>query len=410
MTLLVQKYGGSSVACTDKVREVARRIARSRESGDRVVAVVSAMGSSTDELLGLAGKVANEPSRRELDLLLSAGEQVSSSLLALALHDVGVEAIALTGRQVGIRATGPHGNADIEHVDTRRAREELAAGRVVVVAGYQGVDEHGEVRTLGRGGSDTTAVALAAALDADRCQILSDVDGVYSADPRVVPAARKLDRISHEEMQELARHGARVLNQEAVRVAREKGVVIEAASTFEDGDGTRVEPDDANTERAAGAAVARGVAWRDDVAWIRARAADPDGALQSELADALHELEVLHACEGDGERPPEMVVSLENEPEPRRLRELVLRDFVGAAEVFLEVGAVAAVGRGLGGCARAADKLENALASQGLGLRRRIPRPHAFSGLVDEAHTSQAGQALHEALLGEDQASERAVS
>lgn len=411
MTLLVQKYGGSSVASTDKLRRVAERIARTRQAGHDVVAVVSAMGRSTDELLGLAGQVAEQPSRRELDLLLSAGEQVSSSLLALALHDLGVESVALTGRQVGIRASGPHGNADIEHVDTRRPREELAAGRVVVVAGYQGVDQRGEVRTLGRGGSDTTAVALAAALRADRCQILSDVDGVYSADPRVVPGARKLERISHHEMQELARHGARVLNQEAVRVAREKGVVIEAAASFQDGDGTRVEPDDRPAAAEdGGAAAARGVAWRDDVAWVRGRTADPSGRLRSELAEALGELELLHACEGDDERPPEMVVSLENEPEPRRLRELVLRDLGGAAEVFLEVGAVAAVGHGVGGCPRVAERVEKALGQQGLGLRRRLPRPHAWSGLVDEAKTSLVGLALHEALLGDGEASKRAVS
>jgi aspartate kinase len=249
------------------------------------------------------------------------------------------------------------------------------------------------VCTLGRGGSDTTAVALAAALGAERCQILSDVDGVYTADPRLVPTARKLDRISHGEMQELARHGARVLNREAVRVAQEKGVVIEAAASFEAGEGTRVEPDPQG--RSAGLPEVRGVAAREDVAWIRARSADREGCLATELRDALHGLELLHEDRGGADRPAEMVASLENEPEPRRLREQVLKEFGGAAEVFLEVGAVAAVGRGLGGCEDAAGRLKTLFGARGVEMRRRLSRPDSLSLLVDQAALEPAVKALH---------------
>lgn len=241
MAVLVQKYGGSSVADADRVRRVATRVAASRRPGLGLVVVVSALGDSTDALLSLAqavGGTANLPAR-EMDMLLATGEQVSIALLAMALESLGVPAVSLTGRQAGIHTDGRHRNAAIVRVDTRRLQRELERGRVVVVAGFQG-HNRGETTTLGRGGSDLTAVALASALKADRCEIYSDVEGVYTADPRIVPDARKLPAIAYEEMLELAALGAQVLQRRSVEYAQRNGVVIEARSTFSDQPGTLV--------------------------------------------------------------------------------------------------------------------------------------------------------------------------
>ena len=230
MNVVVQKFGGSSVADVEKVRKVAERVAAAQRDGRRVCVVVSAMGKTTDELLALAKRISPSPARRELDMLLTAGERISMALLAMALEDLGVPAVSFTGSQAGILTDDMHASARIVEVRPVRVWEELDRGRVVIVAGFQGVSPRKEVTTLGRGGSDTTAVALAASLGAD-CEIYSDVDGVYTADPRVVTSPRRLDEISYEEMQELARAGAKVLNADAVQFAREKGIAIHARAT-----------------------------------------------------------------------------------------------------------------------------------------------------------------------------------
>ena len=254
MSVVVQKYGGSSVADVERIQRVAARVADTRAQGHQVVVVVSAMGDTTDELLGLARKVSPDPHRRELDMLLTAGERISMALLGMALHARGVEAVSFTGSQSGIITDGAHTNARILEVRPVRILEELGKGRVVIVAGYQGVSREKEVTTLGRGGSDTTAVALAAALGAEVCEICSDVDGVYTADPRVVPAWKRLSELSHEEMQELALSGARVLNAQAVEFARDRGIVIHARSTFAPGPGTRILPRPSRELRISGVA------------------------------------------------------------------------------------------------------------------------------------------------------------
>jgi aspartate kinase len=239
MGVIVQKYGGSSVADVGRIREVAGKIAARRAAGHDLVVVVSAMGDTTDELLQLARQVTEAPARRELDMLLTAGERISMALLSMALNALGVPAISFTGSQSGIITNDSHANARIVEVRPYRIQDELAQGRVVIVAGYQGVSYKREVTTLGRGGSDTTAVALAAALEAEACEIYSDVDGVFSADPRVVPQAQKLAEIAYEEMQELAESGARVLNAQAVEFARRAGIVLRARATG-GGEGTVV--------------------------------------------------------------------------------------------------------------------------------------------------------------------------
>src|SRR5215203_5702882 len=228
MSIVVQKYGGSSVADADKLRQVAQRVMQTRDQGHDVVVVVSAMVVTTDDLLTLAKKVSANPDRRELDMLLSAGERISMALLAMAIRERGGDAISFTGSQSGIITNDRHIDARIIEVRPFRVLDELARGKIVVIAGYQGVSYRKEVTTLGRGGSDTTAVAMAAALDAEFCEICSDVDGVYSADPRVVPTARRIGTMSYEETQEMAECGARVLNAQAVEFAKEKGIAIYA--------------------------------------------------------------------------------------------------------------------------------------------------------------------------------------
>lgn len=240
MALIVQKYGGSSVADAERIRNVAGRIMSARARGDDVVAVVSAMGDSTDILIALAHKISAHPDPREMDLLMSTGELVSSALLAMALREMGQEAVSLSGMQAGIRTESRFGKARITGIDPQRMRQELAAGRVVIVAGFQGVTDAMEVTTLGRGGSDTTAVALAAQLGAARCERFTDVEGVYSADPRLVPEARKLRDISYEEMLELASYGAKVMHPRAVELGAVFQVPIFVGSSFTNAPGTLI--------------------------------------------------------------------------------------------------------------------------------------------------------------------------
>ena len=242
MPLVVQKYGGSSVADADKIISVARRIGGVKESGTDVVAVVSAMGDTTDDLIALASSVSKEPNLRELDLLLSTGELVSCTLLTMALRDLGHEAISLSGPQAGILTDASHGRARISRVDTGRMERELDQGRIVVVAGFQGTTEGEDITTLGRGGSDTTAVALAVALRAERCEIFTDVEGIYTADPRVVPEARKLDRIGYEEMLELSYLGAK-MHPRSIELGAVFRMPIYVASSFTGAPGTLIDGD-----------------------------------------------------------------------------------------------------------------------------------------------------------------------
>ena len=244
MALVVQKYGGTSVADTDRMRAVAGHIAKTRREGNDVVVVVSAMGDTTDDLVRLAGQISPQPSLRELDMLLTAGERISMSLLSMAIHDLGLPAASFTGSQAGIVTDTSHGRAKILEVRADRLRDALARGQVVIVAGFQGVSTESDVTTLGRGGSDTTAVALAAAMGADVCEIYTDVDGVYTADPRIVPDARRLASVSYEEMLEMAATGGRVLALRSVEFARRHDVALHVRSSFTWEPGTWVREDE----------------------------------------------------------------------------------------------------------------------------------------------------------------------
>ncbi|HJU06304.1 MAG TPA: aspartate kinase [Nitrospiraceae bacterium] len=255
MSLIVQKYGGTSVGNVERIHRVAERVAKARRDGHDLIVVVSAMSGETDRLVKLAHEVTSSPDEREMDMLLSTGERVTIALLAMDLRGRGVNARSFTGRQVGIITDGTHMKARIARVTADRIREALAEGVIPIVAGFQGINERSDVTTLGRGGSDLTAVALAAALQADRCIIFTDVDGVYTADPNIVPSARRLNRVTYEEMLELASLGAKVLQSRSVEFAAKYGVVLEVQSSFKEGQGTIVTKEDADMERVVVAGV-----------------------------------------------------------------------------------------------------------------------------------------------------------
>src|SRR5574338_622621 len=286
--IVVQKYGGSSVADADKIKLVAQRIARTKAAGKKVVVVVSAMGKTTNSLIEKAKAISASPSRRELDMLLTCGEREAMSLLTMACAEEGLEAISFTGSQAGILTNDSHANARIVEVRPFRVEDELARGRIVIVAGFQGVSYKREVTTLGRGGSDTTAVALAGALGAEYCEICSDVDGVYTGDPRVVDATSLIEAISHEEMLELTSHGAKVLHAESVEFARRTGVALYARATFSEGAGTRIDRDEnITTDRALS-----GVAGTRNLVRLRAFGGHSMDRMLAAAADAA--LPVLH--------------------------------------------------------------------------------------------------------------------
>jgi aspartate kinase len=250
MQLVVMKFGGTSVSTTDRIMAVARRLIAAKDRGDRVVAVVSAMGDVTDDLLALASAISDAPPEREMDMLLATGEQVTTALLAMAIHSLGHRALSFTGAQAGIVSDASHTKARIQEVRAERVMDALDGGAIAIIAGFQGLTPEGEITTLGRGGSDTTAVAVAAGLGADVCEIYTDVDGVYTADPRIVPAAAKLDHVSYDEMLEMAAAGARVLQLRSVEFARNHGVVLHVRSSFNDSSGTIVKEADETMEQA----------------------------------------------------------------------------------------------------------------------------------------------------------------
>ena len=284
MSRIVQKYGGSSVASAEKIKHVAGRIAARRRAGDDVVAVVSAMGDTTDDLIELAQQITSHPVAREMDVLLSTGEIVSSTLLSMARNEEGLDAISLTGAQAGIHTDEVYGRARIAEIETGRMERELAAGRVVIVAGFQGISENFDVTTLGRGGSDTTAVALAAALHADACEIYTDVPGIFTADPRVVPQARPLKDIGYEEMLELATTGARVMHARAVEVGAIYGVDILVASTFDaSAPGTLIHKE---TTMEQGNKV-RGIAHQDRIAKVTVRGVPDQPGIAARIFEPL---------------------------------------------------------------------------------------------------------------------------
>ena len=400
MSIVVQKYGGTSVADADKIRGVAERVMRTRKAGHDVVVVVSAMGDTTDELLTLAKKVSANPDRRELDMLLSAGERISMALLSMAIRELGGDAISFTGSQSGIITNDRHIDARIIEVRPFRVQDELARGRVVVVAGYQGVSYRREVTTLGRGGSDTTAVAMAAALNAEYCEICSDVDGVYTADPRVVRDARRIGTLSYEETQELAESGAKVLNAQAVEFAKSAGIAIYARATLSDlpgsdpsSDGTVVRK---HAPRMPGSVV--GVASERDIFVLQT---DGDAIELLNLLDARgvvgKQLQAnTFGVPGDGVT---LVISRENLHDEGRLRKDIDQSFSAAAKLIDDIGAVSVVGAGINAAYQNLLKGTAALRSAGVSPLATSTSSFRITWIVARSCVEIAVRVLHQTLV-----------
>jgi len=402
--LIVQKYGGSSLATADRVRHVAGLIARDRAEGERLVVVVSAMGDTTDDLLALAAQITPDPDPRELDLLLATGEHMSGTLLAMALHALGVSAISLTGAQAGIRTDTRHGRARIANVDPARLVRELDAGRVVIVAGFQGATGEGflesDVTTLGRGGSDTTAVALAARLGADRCEILTDVEGIYTADPRVVPEARLLPVIGYEEMLELAQQGAQVMQTRAVELGWVNGVVIAVRSTFSDHPGTRIREDLLVEQRNK----VRGLATDRHVAKVTlVGVPDRPGvarAVFAPLADAGINVDMIVQNVGHaGTTDLSFTIPSVDLARAGRLLEAVRRELDAAAVTTdSRVAKVSIVGAGIQNAPGYAARMFGTLADAGINIEMISTSEIRITCIIAEADLETAAQALHRAF------------
>ena len=400
MGIIVQKFGGSSVADVEKIKRVADRIAATRGRGQQVVVVVSAMGDTTDELLGLARRVSDSPARRELDMLLSVGERITMALLSMALNARDIPAVSFTGSQSGIMTTDSHNDARIVEVRPFRVQDELARERVVIVAGYQGVSYRREVTTLGRGGSDTTAVALAAALDAEACEIYSDVDGVYSADPRVIPEARRLSELSYEEMQERAESGAKVLHAQAVEFAKEKGIALYCRATA-GGEGETVIRRGRPTR--AGGAV--GVASEQGLVQLGTRSGGME-ALR-ELLAYLEEREVSgkelqFRSQGEASSgQASVVLSRENIHD---LASIVapLESRAGGVTRREGVGAVSAIGSGINASFANLRKALDAAAAVEAAVLGISTSSFRISVLVEEKHLPELTRRFHAALVEKD--------
>jgi len=402
--LVVQKFGGSSVANADRIRRVARRIARERAAGSDLVVVVSAMGDTTDELLTLAHAITDEPDARELDMLLATGEHQSATLLSMALHALGVEAISLTGPQAGITTDGRYGRARIANIEPRRIRAEIEKGNIVIVAGFQGQSEtaadQAEMTTLGRGGSDTTAVALAAALKADRCQVFSDVKGIYTADPRVVPSARQLKVIGYEEMLELAHQGAQVMQVRAVELGWVNDVVIEVLSSFEDAPGTLIKEDPFVEQRNK----VRGLAHDRNVAKVTLVAVpDRPGVARTvfePLAEAGINVDMIVQNVGHGGATDmSFTVPRAELGRAKKVLEPVVRD-LGAREITTDasVAKVSIVGAGLHNAPGYAARMFGTLADAGVNIEMISTSEVRITCMIAEDELSTALSALHGAF------------
>lgn len=401
--LIVQKYGGSSVATVEKIREVAHRVAAIRQQGHQVVVVVSAMGDTTDRLLASAREVAANPLRRELDILLGTGELISMSLLAMAIHNLGVEAVALTGGQSGIVTNEVHTNARILRIHADRVREELARGAVVVVAGFQGVSTMGEITTLGRGGSDTTATALAAALGADACQIFTDVDCVYSADPRKVPGAQPLAELHGDEMQEMAWHGAQVMKAEAVEFAKSNGVEFEIRSASGSAAGTRIRVG-ASPRLGGSVFVPRrrevaGVSGRTDLVRISVPSSALSPSSQQQLFELISGYDMVFGRLDSIGGSVNLLLSTLEIPNPGQLRQEFGERFGGLVSFIDGLGAISLIGFGIGSRPAALFDALRALKDEGIEILDTFTGRESLSFLTAAAQVSAGVLKLHRTFV-----------
>ncbi|MEJ2651479.1 MAG: aspartate kinase, partial [Gammaproteobacteria bacterium] len=396
MALIVQKYGGTSVGSPERIAHVAEKIIASRARGNDVVVVVSAMSGETDRLMNLAAQITEQPDARELDVLLSTGEQVTIALLAMALQKRGCPARSYTGSQVRILTDSVHNKARIRGIDEAAVRGDLNAGRVVVVAGFQGVDEHGNITTLGRGGSDTTGVALAAALKADECQIYTDVDGVYTTDPRVVPKARRLERITFEEMLEMASLGSKVLQIRSVEFAGKYNVPLRVLSTFEEGDGTLITFEDPQMEEA----VVSGIAFnRDEAKLTVIGVPDQPGIahrILGPVADANIEVDMI--IQNIAEDATTDVTFTVHRRDYARAMAILQQaaTAMGARQVTGDdkIVKISLVGVGMRSHAGIASKMFEALSKEGINIRMISTSEIKISVVVDEKYLELGVRAL----------------
>jgi aspartate kinase len=405
MSLIVQKYGGTSVADAERIKNVARRVAVSRADGNQIVVVVSAMGGVTDGLIRLARQIVDAPPERELDMLLATGEQTTTALTAMALHAIGVPAVSLTGAQAGIVTDGVHTKAKITTITPKETHRLLDGGNVVIVAGFQGQTSAGQITTLGRGGSDLTAIALAAALQADLCQIYTDVDGVFTSDPRIVPDARKLDEISYDEMLELAGSGAKVMQLRSVEIAKKFGVVFEVRSSLNDNPGTLVKEETRSMEEI----VVRGVALDKNQAKVTlVGVPDRPGVAATifrALADAAISVDMIVQNISHGAVTPLTDLSFTlDKPDVAKARAAIerLKGDVGFEETTIDesIGKLSLVGVGMRTHSGVAAKMFETLAREGINIEMISTSEIKISVLVELAKGEQALRAVHEAFLG----------
>jgi len=401
MALLVQKFGGTSVGTTERIEAVAEKVSRFRKEGHDVVVVVSAMSGETNRLIGLANEIMEEPTPREMDVLVSTGEQVTIALLSMALQKRGCDARSYTGAQVRILTDSSHTKARIRQIDEQRMREDLDAGRVVVVAGFQGIDENGSITTLGRGGSDTTAVALAAALKADECQIYTDVDGVYTTDPRVVDSARRLERITFEEMIEMASLGSKVLQIRAVEFAGKYNVPLRVLSSFQEGEGTLITLED---ESAMEQPVVSGIAFNRDEAKLTISGVPdtPGSALRilQPVSDANIEVDMIVQNVGADNRTDFTFTVHRNDFKRAQTVLQRVSEELGAREVSgdSKIAKVSIVGVGMRSHAGVATKMFAALSNEGINILMISTSEIKISVVIDEKYLELAVRALHSAF------------
>ncbi|OAI13128.1 aspartate kinase [Methylomonas lenta] len=401
MALYVYKFGGTSVGTVERIKAVAEKIKNARDAGDQIVVVVSAMSGETNRLVALAKEMQLQPTDREMDVLLSTGEQVTIALLAMALHNAGVDARSYTGTQVKILTDSAHTKARIREIDEANMRADLNAGRVVVVAGFQGVDEHGNITTLGRGGSDTTGVALAAALKADECHIYTDVDGVYTTDPRVVPKARRLEQITFEEMLEMASLGSKVLQIRSVEFAGKYNVKLRVLSSFMEGNGTLITFEESEMERA----LISGIAFnRDEAKLTLTGVPDLPGVASKILGPiAAENIEVdmiVQNISANGTTDFTFTVNHNDFARAKNVLEGLRNELGGNTQIIGDnaIVKVSIVGVGMRSHAGIASTMFKTLADEGINIQMISTSEIKISVVVDEKYLELAVRSLHKAF------------
>jgi len=410
MALIVQKYGGTSVSNPERIRNVARRVARYKAMGHQIVVVVSAMSGETNRLIALAKEIMPEPSPRELDVMLATGEQVTIGLTAMALMDLGIKAKSYTGSQVRILTDDAHSKARILNIDEHNIRKDLDDGFVVVVAGFQGADEHGNITTLGRGGSDTTGVALAAALRAEECQIYTDVDGVYTTDPRVVPEARRLDKITFEEMLELASQGSKVLQIRSVEFAGKYKVKLRVLSSFEDeGEGTLITFEEDGKDDNMEEPIISGIAFNRDEAKITVLGvADKPGIayqILGPIADANIDVDMIIQNQGaDGSTDFTFTVHKNEMNKALTILREKVQGHIQAREIKGDdkIAKVSVVGVGMRSHVGIASQMFRTLAEEGINIQMISTSEIKIAVVIDEKYMELAVRVLHKAFELED--------